>query len=135
MGQFRSALISLIRRYRLDFRSNQWKGRLLMVEQGLLSEDTCKMLLPAARAKADQIEDEGDFLWRLPDEDELYAEGKPDIELGSLCDDEQLRVGVRFKDRPRNILIVGSAGVGKTVTVRPSTREENGQPHGLEGKS
>ena len=38
MAQFSSALISIIRRYRLDFRSNQWKGRLLMAERGLLSE-------------------------------------------------------------------------------------------------
>jgi len=118
MAQFRSELIRIIRRYRLDFRANEWRGHLLMAEQDLLSENTCKMLLPRARAKADEIEDEGNFLWRPPDEDELCTEGRPDIELGSLVEGDQQRFGIRFKDRPRNLLVLGGSGGGKSVLCR-----------------
>ena len=40
-------------------------------------------------------------LWRLPEGDELYADGKPDIELGNLIEGQQQRFGIRYKDRPR----------------------------------
>jgi len=118
MTQYRAALVNIIRRYRLDFRSKEWKGHLIFAEHGLLPENTCKMLLPLARAMADQIEDEGDFSWRYPEEDELYAEGKPDIELGNLLEGDLLRFGIRFKDRPRNVLVLGGAGGGKSVLCR-----------------
>jgi len=74
------------------------------------------MLLPEARDDANWVEDNGIFLWRPPDEDELNAEGRPDIELGSLKEGDQQRFGIKFKNRPRNVLLVGSAGIGKTVT-------------------
>jgi hypothetical protein len=39
-----------------------------------------------------------------------YAEGRPDIELGTLIEaDPPLRCGIRFKDRPRNLLVMGGA--------------------------
>lgn len=118
MTQFRSALISIIRRYRLDFRSNEWEGRLLLAERGLLHENTCKMLLPIARAEADRIEDKGLFLWRPPDEEELNTDGEPDIELGNLVEGDQQRFGIRFKDRPRNLQVLGGSGGGKSVLCR-----------------
>jgi len=77
------------------------------------------MLLPQARHDAKVIEDQGNFLWRPPEETELYAEGIPDIELGTLIEaDPLLRCGIRFKDRPRNLLVVGGAGGGKSVLCR-----------------
>ncbi|MFC1782618.1 hypothetical protein ACFL02_03415 [Planctomycetota bacterium] len=116
MSRYRSQLISIIRRYRLDFRFPRWKEDLYMAEEGLYSEGFCEMLIPEARYDAENIEDKGNFLWHPPDEDELFAEGKPDIELGNLIEGEQQRFGIRFKDRPRNTLLVGSAGSGKTVS-------------------
>ena len=89
-----------------------------MAEEGLYSDDFCEMLIPEARDDAEKIEDQGNFLWRPPDPDEHYAEGKPDIELGNLIEGEQQRLGTRFKDRPRNLLVLGGAGAGKTVTCR-----------------
>ena len=116
MGRFVSQLISIITRYLLHFRFPRWKEDLFMAEEGFYSEDFCQMLLPEARDDANWVEDNGIFLWRPPDEDELNAEGRPDIELGSLKEGDQQRFGIRFKNRPRNVLLVGSAGIGKTVT-------------------
>jgi len=119
MGRYTNELINIIKRYRLDFRSTRWKQHLFMAENGLYSESVCKMLLYQARHDAKEVEDKGNFLWRPPDESELYAEGIPDIELGTLIEaDPLLRCGIRFKDRPRNLLVIGGAGGGKSVLCR-----------------
>jgi len=118
MPNFRSQLISIIGHYRLDFRSPRWKEDLYMAEEELYPEDFCEMLVSEAREDAEKIEAKGNFLWQPPTKDELYAEGKPDIELGNLSEGDQQRFGIRFRDRPRNILIIGGAGGGKSVTCR-----------------
>ena len=117
MGVFTSQLINIIKRYHLDFRFPRWKEDLYMAENGFYSEEFCQMLLQEARDDADWVEDNGVFLWRPPDESELYKEGRPDIELGNLIEAvPPLRCGVDFKSRPKNVLLVGSAGSGKTVS-------------------
>jgi len=118
MGRFRSQLISIIKNYRLHFRFPRWKEDLFMAEEGLYTDDFCQMLIFEARMDAEKIEDMGNFLWRPPDEDELYAEGKPDIELGNLIEGDQQRFGIRFKDRSRNLLVLGGSGGGKSVLCR-----------------
>jgi hypothetical protein len=85
----------------------------------MYSEDFYEMLLPEARQDAEIIDIKGNYLPRPPYEWELYTEGRPDIELGSLLEAEpSMRFGIRFKERPRNVLILGGAGGGKTVTGR-----------------
>ena len=118
MGRFQSDLTELIQQYQLHFRHLKWKEALFMIEEGFYSQGFCEMLLPEARHDAERVIDQGNFLPRAPTEDELYAEGKPDIELGTLIEGEGLRIGIRLRDRPRNVLIVGGAGSGKTVTCR-----------------
>ena len=118
MGPFRMELIRIIRHYRLDFRFRQWKEYLFMAEDGLFSEDWCQMLLPEAKCDAELIESTGNFLWRAPEEGELYAEGPPDIELGNLIEGDQLRFGIQFRGRPKNALVLGQGGGGKSVSCR-----------------
>jgi hypothetical protein len=118
MGRFQAELIAIIKSYQLHFRFPQWNEILFMAEEGLYSESLFETLLSEARLDAQQIEDQGNFLWRPPTEEELYAEGKPDFEIGRLIEGEQQRLGIRFKDRPRNILIIGSAGMGKSITCK-----------------
>ena len=119
MGRYSNELINIIKRYRLDFRYRRWKQHLFMAEEGKYSEGLCMVLLTQARKDAKEVEDKGIFLWRPPDESELYAEGKPDIEVGTVVEaDPPLRCGLRFKDRPRNLLVVGGAGGGKSVLCR-----------------
>lgn len=118
MGRSISELISIIKHYHLHFRKLYWKEILFMLEEDMYSDDDCQELLSEARADAEWVEDTGNFLWRPPDEDELYAEGAPDIKLGNLIEGQQFRLGIRLLDRPRNILATGGSGVGKSVTGR-----------------
>ena len=118
MSRFRAQLISIIKEYRLHFRSPRWQEDLFMAEEAMYSDDFCEMLIPEARDDAQKVEDQGNFLPRPPHEEELNAEGIPDIELGNLIEGEQQRFGIRFKDRPRNLVVLGGSGVGKSVLCR-----------------
>jgi len=73
--------------------------------------------LPEAQNDAEEVEKLGNFLGQPPDEDELQTEGTYDIEIGTAVEADT-RVGMRYLDRPRNTLIFGSGGSGKTVTTR-----------------
>jgi hypothetical protein len=115
MSASRTKLIELIKYYKLDFRFSHWHEHLFMAEQGLYPDSFCEILLDDARADGEKIEKTG--YW--PDQppltvNELYPNGKPDIEIGSTVE-TNLRFGIRFKDRPRNILMSGGSGSGKTI--------------------
>ena len=86
MSRYRSELIRIIKHFHLDYRETVWKERLFMAEHGMYSEEFCQSLLYEARLAADAVVDQGNVLWRPPDEDEFYAQGEPDIELGSLIE-------------------------------------------------
>ena len=94
MGRYSNELINIIKRYRLDFRYRRWKQHLFMAEEGKYSEGLCKVLLTQARKDAKEVEDKGIFLWRPPDESELYAEGKPDIEVGTVVEADPPRTQI-----------------------------------------
>ena len=119
MGRYSDELINIIRHNRLHFRFPQWEEHLFLLEEGFYSEDFCRdVLIPEARLDAEKVRDRGNFLWRPSRSEELYADGKPDIELGNLVEGNKLRIGIRFKGRPRNCLIIAGAGGGKTVLGR-----------------
>jgi hypothetical protein len=110
-------LLQTIRIYHLDYRFAKWRETLFLIKQGIYTDRFCEVLLPEAEQDAETIEKQGNFLGPPPEEQELYREGSPDIGLGTALEAD-CRVGIRYKDRPRNILIYGSAGSGKTVTTR-----------------
>ena len=111
----RTELIKIIKYYQLDFRFSHWKEHLFMAEQKIYSDDFCDVLLDEARFDGEKIGESGNWLYRPPTVDEL---GNPDIDLGNLIELEQQRFGIKFLDRPRNCLILGGAGSGKTVCTR-----------------
>ena len=115
MSASRTKLIDFIKFYKLDFRFAHWNEHLFMAEQGLYPDSFCEILLDDARADGETVERSGNRLDMSPTKDELYAEGKPDIEIGNLLESDKQRFGIRFKDRPRNILISGGCGSGKTI--------------------
>lgn len=53
---------------------------------------------------------------RYPSEEELYAEGRPDIEIGTIPSTD-LRVGFNI-DPPRHALVIGETGAGKSTSLR-----------------
>ena len=113
----RMTLLKIIKHYQLDFRFPKWREAYFLIKQGIYDDPFCEILISEAEADAEQVEKLGNFLWRPPEPEELHAEGEPDIELGGTIEAD-CRVGIRYKDRPRNIVIYGSMGSGKTVTSR-----------------
>lgn len=113
----RTTLLRIIKGYQLDFRFPKWRETFFCITQGIYSDDFCAILLPEAQHDAEQVEKLGNFLGQPPEEDELQTEGPYDIEIGTAVE-ANTRVGIRYLDRPRNTLIFGSAGSGKTVTTR-----------------
>lgn len=57
-------------------------------------------------------------LFEIPSDDELNADGAPDVVLGHVrgCDD--VPFGLRLQERARTIVVAGNAGSGKTTLVR-----------------
>ncbi len=117
MSTYRIELIQKLERYRVD-RYPYWEQIKFMAERNMLSEQSCKVLLYQLEPLIQQQKDFPNLLHRIPDEKELNADGKPDIVLGHLVEDPTIEFGLRLSDRPRNIVIAGAAGSGKTVTLR-----------------
>ena len=112
--------VELLHRYivelNLDNTSDQVAGLRLAIETGRMSELQAKAWLHALEPAIQHAQDFPDVTHRLPDNEELYADGEPDVEIGTL--ENGLRFGIRFLDRPRHILISGSTGSAKSSCVR-----------------
>ena len=113
----RSRLIHIIKHYLLDYRFPKWRETLFLIKQDIYNDAFCEILIPEAEKDVEDVEKQGLFLWRPPEQEELYGARPPDIELGRTIETD-VRVGILYRDRPRNVLIFGSAGSGKTVTCR-----------------
>jgi hypothetical protein len=109
--------LHLIRTYGLD-RDPELAHLGALLEQGLLSEGIAKAYLPALMEMAQFAVDHGIRLHRIPDEQELFAKGRPDIQVGQLVENEQLRVGLRLTGRVPHVLAAGTTGSGKTTLLR-----------------
>ena len=101
----------------LDARHAELADYRLMIEQGLLDDDLAQDILLQLDPLIRHARDHPNPLRRPPSSEELYGDGSPDIELGALVDDPEIRFGLRIRDRPRNVLISGNAGSGKTTTM------------------
>jgi len=114
---YKSALRQVIAQYHLDEKYPYWRRVTLLLEQGVLSEQICKVLLHKAEKTAQDQEDYPDHLHRLPTTEQFYAAGEPDVRLGTALEDPNLVIGVGF-DRPLHIVVAGCTGFGKTTLVR-----------------
>ena len=124
MRSYLAELIKKIRHYRLDEKTPSqtktkidWKQVLLLVEYNMLSETMAKGYLHTIETDIKFFKDFPEFLHELPEPEQLYAEGRPHIRLGSLADDRNLEFGLRF-DLPLFVVLSGLTGFGKTTAVR-----------------
>ncbi len=121
MSQFRSQLLQLIHQNGLHRPPHIDRyplvGQVLGADQyGLLSEQLARMYLPLVAEIADRIFRSPNVTF-LPDEQSLYADGPPEIELGTT--ENNLRVGIRRPTREvAHLLACGATGTGKTVFLR-----------------
>lgn len=88
-----------------------------LIEQGLMEEELARDLLLLHGPKIRDAIDHPNPLKRPPTPEELHAEGLPDLTLGSLAHASEVKFGLRIGDRPRNVLIAGGAGSGKTTAI------------------
>ena len=124
MRSFISELIRIIRHYRLDEKKTSqiktgidWKQILTLAEYGKLSKNMARNYLCLIETDVNYLNDFPDFLHKLPDADQLYADGRPHVRLGALADASDLEFGIRF-DGPLFILCAGLTGFGKTTAIR-----------------
>jgi hypothetical protein len=120
-NDYRSALHQVIVQYRLDEKQPYWRNVKLLIERGMLPDHICKALLHKAKRAAQDQEDYPDYLHRSPTAEQLYAAGEPQVRLGTVLEDPNLVIGVRF-DRPFHGIVAGTTGFGKTTLIRSLLR-------------
>ena len=103
----------------LDDRDPAMADLLLAAENNMISEGIAKGCLALLQ---EEIEKQTDFpvrLHRPPRAEQLYAQGKPDIEVGSLKEGDRLRYGIILAEgRVPHILCTGCTGSGKSTLIR-----------------
>ena len=118
-GYYVNQLLQLIGDYRLEDRHpNEISPIVLMAQHGILSEGMAKAYLMMIQPLVDATDPHPNFLPRPPTEGELYAEGRPDIEVGNVAEGEMPRCGLRIRNRIPHVLAAGAPGSGKTTLAR-----------------
>lgn len=115
MGSCLSELIRVIEELHLD-RYDEVQMVYGMARTGRLSESQARATLVGMQDLIDQQLRSPNLLARPPDEDQLYADGRPEVEIGTI--ENGLRFGLRISDPPRHVLSVGATRSGKTTGIR-----------------
>jgi hypothetical protein len=85
---------------------------------GKLRDAEAEHYVEFLREQAEELARFPKHLLDVPTAEELYADGPPDVEIGALLDQPDVRVGLRVLDRPRSIIVAGAVGGGKTTLIR-----------------
>lgn len=117
-GEYTARLYRAIIDLNLEAQNPRLTQIRFLIEQGMLEEELARDLLllydPAIRRAIDHPNP----LRRPPTRKELYPNNDaPDIVLGSLVHAPDVEFGLRIKDRPRNVLVGGGGGAGKTTAI------------------
>lgn len=107
-------LIQIIDHYGLD-RDDDVAQYRLMAEAGMLGDDLAQGLLAQLEPRIEQAIDHPLHLHRPPTEEDLYAEGRPQLELGHLLE-APLRFGINLTGC--HTVIAATTGAGKTTCIR-----------------
>lgn len=117
IGPLAGQLLESIVTHRLDARHTQLATIRSYIEKGMLAEDMAWSYLHAIAPLVQQAQDHPNLLHRPPTFEELYANGPPDIQIGSLAERPDVPFGLRYLDRVRSILVAGNTGSGKTTFI------------------
>ena len=124
MPHFVSNLIRKIKHWRLDERTPfqnksgiDWHQILVMLEAEMISEPMARDLLQVIVTDIEHLKDFPDFLHKLPEREQWYRDGDPDVPLGSLVGISDLKFGISFKNAVF-VQITGQTGYGKSHIVR-----------------
>lgn len=118
MSETISKLVRDIERYRLGARHPILATAWRLAQQGCLLESSARAyskMLP--QLIQEQIE-KPNMLPRAPTQEELWADGPPDVQLGRLAENPEVRWGGRMLDRPRHGVVAGMTSAGKTTLLR-----------------
>lgn len=94
-----------------------------LIEQNQVDEFLAADLLLQIQPLIEHSRDHPQPLHRPPFEHELYPCHKPDLTIASLLHRPDVRYGLRLRDRPRDVLVTGSRGSGKTTLILASVEE------------
>lgn len=110
---FRKLLMEAIVKYRLHNRQ-RWVAHIkTMLEWGRLSESQAKIYLVAIQPLIKEVVSTRNILERLPEFEEIYPDGPPDLIIGYLEEAKNIPVGL-FLNTATHCLFEGPTGVGKT---------------------
>jgi len=109
-------LYRLIKRFRLDWRRpKKLKYVLKRLERNQVQPWQARRWIKKIQPWIKQQQECFNPFPAAPDQDEL---GQFDSEVGELIENPGVRVGIRILDRPRNVLIAGRTGAGKSNLLR-----------------
>jgi len=118
-GYYVNQLLQVIEAYGLQDRyPDEIEPILLAAQYGMMSDAMAKGYLMSIQPMLDELDDHPNFLHRPPREEQLYAEGRPNIEIGNLLEGERQRFGLRIRNRTPHVLAAGATGGGKTTLLR-----------------
>lgn len=118
-GHYVNQLLQVIEAYRLEDRHpEEIEPIVLAAQHGMLSDAMAKGYLMSIQQMLDDSDDHPNFLHRPPAEEQLYSEGRPNIEIGNLLEGERQRFGLRIRNRTPHVLAAGATGGGKTTLLR-----------------
>ena len=107
-------LVELIRRYKLDNRSREFRNVLRMIDRGLLDEQLAEVYVLRVQPWIDQFDRLPNLLGPVPASEECPP---APLRLGHCEENDELIVGL-FLTNGAHCLCAGTTGSGKTVAIR-----------------
>lgn len=109
-------ICALIDEWGLAERDEQFAQLRVMLPQKRVSAGIAKMLLAQVQQCIETLRDYPNRLHRPPSEEQWYAQGHPDIELGTLVEAPELRFGLQFGGA-QHLGVSGQTRAGKTILL------------------
>lgn len=115
-GHYLKLLLDTIGYYHLaDRHPDEIDDIVLMAEHGMLTDSLASAYLLRIQPWVDAQKRCWNGLPRAPTQDEI---GEFDVLLGDLVERHGVRVGIRFLDKVRHVLVSGATGSGKSTLLR-----------------